>query len=51
MNTKEISNCCGSDMIEPDYDEAEDMGSLYAAYLSYICRECGKVCKPVEVKQ
>lgn len=46
---KLISSCCESEMINPDYEAAEEAGSLYAAYLCYICTECGKVCEPKEV--
>jgi len=44
---KEISDCCKSDMIPPDWEMAERMGSLWMAYAVYICKGCGKVCNAV----
>ena len=39
------SKCCNSiELIEPDWDKAEEMGSMWRAYVCYICKKCGKVC-------
>lgn len=45
---KEVSNCCKAEMIPPDYEMAEEMGSMWRAYVSYICKDCGKVCESVK---
>lgn len=42
----EQSNCCGADMIPPDWEEAESAGSLWQAYAVYICKACHKACEP-----
>jgi hypothetical protein len=45
-----VSSCCSSaNMIEPDWEMADEAGSLWRAYACYICRECGKACDTVEV--
>jgi hypothetical protein len=45
-----VSSCCFSaNMIEPDWEMAEEAGSLWRAYACYICRECGKACDTVKV--
>jgi hypothetical protein len=45
-----VSSCCSSsDMIEPDWEMAEEAGSLWRAYACYICRKCGKACDTIEV--
>jgi hypothetical protein len=41
-----VSHCCKGDMIPPDYEEAETMGSLWGAYAYYICKTCHNVCVP-----
>ena len=46
-----VSACCSSEMIPPDWDMVEQMGSLWKAYACYICKECGKVCEPVDAPQ
>ena len=46
-----VSGCCSSKMIPPDWDMAEQMGSLWRAYACYICKKCGKPCEPVDVPQ
>ena len=43
----QVSDCCNSDMIPPDWEMAEKSGSLWRAYACYICNKCGKVCEPV----
>lgn len=43
-----ISDCCNSEMIPPDFEAADNAGSLYRAFLCYICKKCGKVCEPIE---
>ena len=45
-----VSDCCKSkQVIEPESDEdVETMGSLWAAYACYICKQCGKACNMVE---
>ena len=45
------SGCCSSEIIPPDWDMAEKMGSLWGAYACYICKKCGKVCEPVGAPQ
>jgi hypothetical protein len=45
-----ISNCCKSEIIPPDLDSAEQAGSLYSAFLCYICTKCGKPCEPINDK-
>lgn len=42
-----ISDCCKSTMIPPDWEAAENAGSLYRAYVCYICNNCGKPCEPI----
>lgn len=44
-----VSSCCYAEMIPPDEDMAEQMGSMWRAYTCYICKKCGKACKPVDV--
>lgn len=44
----EVSNCCGSQVITPDWEMAEQMGSLARAYTCYICKECGQPCEPIK---
>ena len=40
-----VSRCCNSsDLIEPDWEAAEEAGSLWRAYACYICKRCGKAC-------
>ena len=46
-----VSGCCSSEMIPPDWDMAEQMGSLWRAYACYICKKCGKACKPIDAPQ
>lgn len=46
-----LSSCCSSEMILPDWNMAEQMGSLWRAYACYICKKCGKVCEPVDAPQ
>ena len=43
-----VSNCCCSDMVEPDWDMAEQLGSMWRAYVNYICKGCGQVCEAIE---
>lgn len=43
-----VSKCCCSDMIEPDWEMAEERGSMWRAYVCYICKSCGKSCKAIE---
>ena len=44
-----VSRCCNSsDLIEPDWEAAEEAGSLWRAYACYICKKCGKACEVVE---
>lgn len=43
-----VSECCKSDMIPPDLDGAENAGSLYRAFICYICIKCGKPCEPIK---
>lgn len=44
-----VSKCCNSsDMIEPDWDMAEEVGSMWRAYACYICKTCGKSCEVIE---
>lgn len=51
MLSASFSDCCFSEMILPDLDEAEQMGSLWKSYSCYICKKCGKACEPVVVKE
>lgn len=44
-----VSGCCGAEMIPPDWEAAEEAGSMWIAYACYICKTCGKVCDPVEM--
>lgn len=44
----ELSKCCNSETIPPDWEMAEQMGSLWRAYVHYICKDCGNIC---EVKE
>lgn len=44
---KYVSNCCAGDMVEPDDEITESMGSLWRAYDCYLCKSCGKPCDPV----
>jgi len=48
--TKELSNCCNYEMIPPDWDMAEEMGSLWRAYACYICKKCHKPCEPKPIE-
>lgn len=48
MKKKLVSNCCGSEMIWPDWEMAEQMGSLWRAYATYICKKCNKICEPIK---
>ena len=52
MNNKEkvlVSDCCKTpDLIEPDWDMAEEMGSMWRAYVCYICKKCENSCDVVE---
>jgi len=44
-----VSRCCNSkDLIEPDWDAADEAGSLWRAYACYICKRCGKACEVVK---
>ncbi len=43
-----LSNCCKSEMIPPDWEMADMMGSMWRAYACYICKKCGKVCEPIK---
>jgi len=47
----DVSDCCYSEMIPPDWDMAEKMGSMWRAYACYICKNCGKICEPADVPQ
>ena len=49
LTALQVSNCCKSEMIPPDWDMAEEMGSLYRAYTCYICKKCKKVCEPIRL--
>ena len=44
-----VSDCCSYDMLEPDWDMAENAGSLWRAYVCYICKKCEKPCTPIDV--
>lgn len=45
------SKCCNSsELIEPDWDAAEEMGSLWRAYACYICKKCGKACDIIKTE-
>jgi hypothetical protein len=47
-----VSSCCkSSELIPPDYEMAEEMGSLYSACTCYICKKCGKACDVIELSQ
>ncbi len=54
MKTKEfedkdmVSKCCCSDMLEPDWEMAENSGSMWRAYSCYVCHKCNKACTPIE---
>ena len=41
-----VSDCCSAEMIPPDLDMEEQMGSMYRAAACYICKKCNKVCEP-----
>lgn len=43
-----MSNCCGAEMIPPDWEKAENSGSMWRAYVCYICELCHKACEPVD---
>lgn len=45
---EKVSDCCGAKVLPPDWDKAEQMGSLWRAYTCYICKECGFACKVVD---
>ncbi len=45
-----VSKCCGSDMVEPDWDMADNAGSMWRAYTCYICNKCSKACEAIELK-
>lgn len=44
-----ISDCCGAKMIPPDFEIAKQAGSLWKAWACYICKKCGKSCKPITI--
>ena len=46
----QISDCCNAEMIPPDLNLAEESGSLYKAFICYICTKCGKPCDPINDK-
>lgn len=48
---KLVSSCCQTEMIPPDYELAESMGSLYRAHLAYICKKCKKACEPKKISE
>ena len=45
-----VRKCCGSSVIEPDWEMAEKAGSLWRAFACYICKRCGKECEVQEQK-
>jgi len=46
-----VSGCCNADMIPPDWDAAEEAGSMWRACACYLCKSCGKPCEPIDVPQ
>ncbi len=48
MEKIELSDCCNSEMIPPDWEMADKMGSMWRAWVCYICKKCGNVCNPIE---
>ncbi len=45
------SKCCNTtELIEPDWDMAEKMGSMWRAYACYICKKCGKACDIIQTE-
>jgi hypothetical protein len=51
LRISDVSGCCSSEMIPPDWDMVEQIGSLWRAYACYICKKCGKPCEPVDAPQ
>jgi len=43
----QVSDCCQNEMIPPDWEAAEEAGSMWRAYAVYICKKCGNVCTPI----
>ncbi len=51
---KEVSDCCGHEMIPPmseeEMREQRVAPSMWRAYVCYICLKCEKACEPKEEK-
>lgn len=44
-----LSDCCMSpDIVQPDLEMAEQMGSMWRVFTSYICKKCGSPCNVVQ---
>lgn len=39
------SSCSNYEVIPPDWERAEKSGSLWRAYVCYICKKCGQPCE------